>query len=225
MKRLVIFLIALALILPLAYSLSASIGNAKVVLRVNASPEEPAILKRTILVNNKNDIPVNITLTPAEEFEKFVDIKDKQFTLQPGESKKAEFTLTIDRGGTIEGRIIVQFSPADAETKENSVGLASTILIISEGPIIEEPEEKIEPEENLTTVEKKLESADNATNEQPEAENFDETEKPATAARQDTTEPKKEYGPNPVIGILIMVVIVAIGVGLFFVVSKLIKSK
>ena len=231
MKKLLFFLTLMLLLLPAAYSLSASIGNAKAVLRVNASPDEPAIIERTILVNNKNDIPVKITVTPAKEFEKFVNILDKEFILQPGESKKAEFILTIDRGGTIEVKILVGFSPADPESKENNVGLASTIIIISEGPIIEEPEEieetiETEPEENLIVLDE--EDVKIETVEENESEGVSVSlGQPKTNEDQDTAEnaAKTDYSPNPLIGILIVVVIVAIGVGLIFITPKFMKSK
>ena len=229
MKKLLVSLFLMVLVLPVVYSLTASIGNAKAIIRVNASPEDPAIIERTILVNNKNDIPVKITVTPAKEFERFVNILDKEFILQPGESKKAEFILTIDRGGTIDGRILVGFSPADPEVKENSVGLASTIIIISEGPIIEEPEET-EPEEVMP------EEVTGIDEEDVEIETVKENEsegvsvslgQPKTNEDQDTAEnaAKTNNSPNPLVGILIVVVIVAIGICLIFIALKFMKSK
>ena len=225
MKKLFILVALLFLLLPFAYSLKASIGNARAVLRVEASPEEPAIIERTILVNNKNDVPVKITVSPEKDFEKFVEVLDEEFVLEPGESKNAEFILTIDRGGTIEGRILVGFSPADPESKENSVGLSSTLIIISEGPIIEdeeEPEDEVtvfDEEDSYVDVEpvgEENESTVSVSLGQPEESEEEESEEDAA---------KTEYDTNPLIGILIVVAIVGIGLGLFFLISKLIKSK
>ena len=231
MKKLLVLLSLMVLVLPVVHSLSASIGNAKAVLRVNASPDEPAIIERTILVNNKNDIPVKITVTPAKEFEKFVNILDKEFILQPGESKKAEFILTIDRGGTIEVKILVGFSPADPESKENNVGLASTIIIISEGPIIEDEEEiqeKTELGEDVTGAVAGIEEGlDVETSEGEDNESGVSVSlgQPKESEDQSQEVTKTDYSPNPLIGILIVVVIVAIGVGLIFIIPKFMKSK
>lgn len=202
MKKVLIFLFLIVLSLPFVYALTASIGNAKVILRVNASPEDPAIIERTILVNNKNEIPVNIILTPSNGFDKFVDIKDKEFVLQPSESKKALFILTIDRGGRIEGNINVGFSPADPTIKENNVGLSSNIIILSEGPIIEEPEEE------------DLDEEDADEEDTVPIEPYEDIEEPIV--EKEAKETVEKDGPSPLIGVLIIIGIIAVGLGLFF---------
>ncbi|MBW2976520.1 hypothetical protein KY347_03685 [Candidatus Woesearchaeota archaeon] len=229
MKKFLVLLCLMILVLPAAYSLSASIGNAKAVLRVNASPEEPAVIERTILVNNKNDIPVRITVAPAKDFEKFVEVIDEEFVLQPGESKKAEFILTIDRGGTIEGKILVGFSPADPEVKENSVGLSSTIIIISEGPIIEDEEEEIEETEDediLIDIPEEESYLDIEAEEEGNESGVSVSMGQLPAADNEDEEAENTgYSPNPLIGIMIIVVIVVVGLGLFFAVPKFMKQK
>lgn len=218
MKKIVVFLFLILLLLPLVHSLTASIGNAKAILRINASPEEPAIIERTILVNNKNEIPVKVTLTPTEEFEKFVEIIDKEFVLQPDESKKALFILTIDRGGTIKGNINVGFSPADPTIKENSVGLSSNIIILSNGPVIEDEmtAEKNADEENIVD-EKALQTDEKNTieykNENVVGDTVVNTEKISNSSQNVA---KGTTTADPLIGIAIIVVIAASGSGLFF---------
>src|SRR3989339_686617 len=98
--RLIILVLICLLLIPSVYSLTASIGGGRAIVRVNASPEEPAILERTLLIQNKNEIAVKTILKVDEKFEKFVNIIDKEIELQPGESKKARYVLTMDRGGS-----------------------------------------------------------------------------------------------------------------------------
>jgi flagellar basal body-associated protein FliL len=230
MKKLqvMIFIVVLAvLFIPAAHGLSASIGNAKAILRVNASPEDPAILERTILVNNKNDIPVKINIKPNVEFAKFVNIIDKDFVLQPGESKKAEFILTIDRGGTLQGNILVSFAPEDPESKQTPVGLSSTLIIISEGPMIEEPEEEVvEETPNLNDAQPEDEARAEAVKEETvEEAPEDETAVPVPQKTESNRESKEQASPSPLVGVLITLLIVGIGAIIFFIVLKSKKTK
>lgn len=222
LKRLIIILALMLLVLPAAYSLTASIGNAKAILRVNASPDDPAILPRTIEVFNKNDIAVRITLTPDVKFEKFIDIKDKEFILQPGESKKAAYILTIDRGGQIEGLINVAYRAAEPGARETPVGLSAKLVILSEGPIIEDLEEVVEETVEEVVEEIAVEVTPVLIAEEPvlieEEEELEE--EPTELTGQVVKDPSK---PNPLVGLLIVVIIVAVGLLVFFGIARMNK--
>jgi len=59
-----------------------------------------------------------------------IKIIDDEFTLGPGEEKKAQFTIDVKKSGTTESNINVKFSPIN---EGNGVGLSSTIIIIAKG--------------------------------------------------------------------------------------------
>jgi hypothetical protein len=224
MKRFVTLLVLLLLFAPTVFGLSASIGNAKVVLRVDASPEEPAIIPRTIRVNNKNDIPVRVQLAPDSVMERYVTIQDNDFILQANQSANARFTIMIDHGGTVEGRINVGFSPEDPESKENSVGLSSTITIIATGP---EPEEPIEdmldrgdeiPEDYEEDQEEIIEDEEEELEEEEEIIEDDDTESDdgvsvSLGGSPNDGPPEDDSSKSsPIIGILIIAIIISIGI-------------
>jgi hypothetical protein len=223
MRKLILLVLIAVIALPAVYSLTASIGNARAIIRVNASPENPAILERTILVQNKNEIPVKVALEPSKEFEKFVTIIDKEFELQPGQQKNAEFIVTIDRGGTIDGKILVGFSPADPESKENNVGLSSTLIIISDGPIIEEQEEEEEEEEIVEEV-IEIENENPEVGEEVTDIVEDQAEEPADQKITANAVKDGQGAANPAIGILIIAVIVGIGALGIFATLKIMKK-
>jgi hypothetical protein len=206
LKKIILTIVFLALLIPSAYALTATIGNAKAILRVEASPDDPIKIPRTILVTNKNDIPVIITLTENVAASQFVDIHDKEFTLQPGEDKNAKLTLTIDRGGQIEIKINVAFRPEDPATKESPVGLTSNIIVLSEGPIIDDRKEVDSVE---VTEEKVIEDTSEETTEDSDSKvniNFG-----------GGTDTNKTLGDNSalVIFLVVMAILVIAGVSLF----------
>ncbi len=231
MKKLLLIICIVSLLLPTVYALSASMGNAKAILRVNASPEDPAIIERTILVNNKNDIPIIINITPTKDFEKFVYIKDNGFIMQPGESRKARFTLTIDRGGKIEGRLNVAFIPADPEARDSMVGLAASIIILSDGPIIEDPEEEFgnEPLATGNQLNELNESEDYTDLESGQKEDNETVDTTVTDPSDNDDESlniqdhAKIESPSLFAGFFIIAIMLGIGVGLFFIIKKIRK--
>ena len=110
----------------LVHAITGSIGNARMVLRANTGDE----IEKYILVNNVNNISVNIELTKSGDLQDFIEIKDNNFTLAPGQDRKAYFMINVGKAGTSESKINVKFSPQD---KGNGVGLSSTIIVIAEG--------------------------------------------------------------------------------------------
>ena len=108
------------------YAITGSIGNARMILRVDTGDK----IEKYILVKNVNNVSLDIELTKDGELSEDIEIKDEKFSLAPGEDKKAYFTINVREPGTTESKIHVKFSPQD---KGNGVGLSSTIIVIAEG--------------------------------------------------------------------------------------------
>jgi hypothetical protein len=83
-------------------------------------------IERTILVINNNSIPVNISIESSAEIAKIIQINDKNFVLQPGETKNASFTIVLTKTGDYSGNLNVYFSKI-GET--GGVALASNIIL------------------------------------------------------------------------------------------------
>ncbi len=119
----ILFILILLLIANVS-AITGSIGNARMVLRVNQGDE----IDKCILVKNVNDVNVNIELSANGDLADYVNIKDKKFTLLAKEEKKACFTLEAKKSGTTETKINVMFVPTNGD---NGVGLSSTIIVIA----------------------------------------------------------------------------------------------
>jgi uncharacterized membrane protein len=83
-------------------------------------------IENYVLVKNVNDVPVNITLSASGDLAEDIKILNQEFTLQPGEDKKAYFTLEVTREGQTEGKIDIEFIPEEGD----SISLSSTIIVI-----------------------------------------------------------------------------------------------
>jgi len=132
-RQLVVHIIAFLLILvsiDSALSLTASIGNARMILYPNMEQGKPYIIERTILVKNVNEIPLKITLEPMGALENQTEIIDTNFVLQPNETRDARFRITIQEPGKYETNVGVSFYPENS-TKEQGVGLMSDIIIVA----------------------------------------------------------------------------------------------
>jgi hypothetical protein len=207
----ILFMIILCI--PIVFALKGSIGNVRAVMYVNATPENPAVLYRSILVNNRNDIDVKVTVGVDEAYASWVDITDKEFILKPNESKQAKYKVTIEGGGTFEIKFNIAFSPADPDIKENSVGLLSVLTVVSTGPPIEVPENNEEPPE-ITPEEQPTGEIKNP---------FEPNNNTVTVSlgnKPQTTIQTKETGTSPFTGIIITVSIIIVGLVIYFLVTK-----
>jgi len=132
-------------------ALTASIGNARMVLRVETGDE----IEKYILVKNVNDVRVDIELSASGDLEDYVEIIDDKFSLEPGEEKKAYFTIDVVKPGSTETRINVKFIPE----KGNGVGFSSTVIVIASGEDLSEEYKK----ESESVIEKANEKINLAT--------------------------------------------------------------
>ena len=111
-------------------NITASIGNARMILRPEVIPNQSNIISKTILVLNPNSIDIKIDIEPSEEFKPYVTVLDASFILKPNASKDARFLINLTQPGRYEGKILVTFSP-DTDLLNSSVGLASNIIIFA----------------------------------------------------------------------------------------------
>jgi|APSaa5957512622_1039677.scaffolds.fasta_scaffold54204_2 hypothetical protein len=107
------------------FAITGSIKNARMIIRVDQGDD----INRYIQVNNVNDVSIEVELFASGDLEDYVEIKDDKFELQPGDSKKAYFTLEAKKAGTTETKINVKFAPVGGG---NGVGLSSTVIVIAE---------------------------------------------------------------------------------------------
>lgn len=154
-KGFLLILILATLLVSSVYALTGSIGNARAIVNVEIK-DEPITLERTVLVNNVNDEPVKIDLEAGGDIIDLTEIVDKEFTLQPDESKDARFKVTLRQPGTYQGKIYVRFSPLE---KGTGVGLTSALIISVTGP----GEEFVPSGENVIDEEPKVEETDEET--------------------------------------------------------------
>ncbi len=104
-------------------AVTASIGNARMILRANVGET----IQKSILVKNINNETINIEIDASGDLEKDIKILDNNFTLAPGEEKNARFTIKITKNGAFENRINVKFfSP----TEQKGVALSSNVVVM-----------------------------------------------------------------------------------------------
>lgn len=135
-------------------AITGSIGNAKMILYPEVNGWTTTTIERSILVKNVNNVSVDIALEANEEGKEFLEIVDSEFTLEPGEEKKAQFFVKVKEEKDYEGRINVFFSPTENEGP--GVVLSSTIIVIAakdqENNNYQDDEEEVEEnEENNST--------------------------------------------------------------------------
>jgi len=147
-------LLALSFILVIVSSsvlgLTASIGNARMVIRLNVGEE----IEKYVLVKNVNNVSVNINVSASGDLEKYIKIKDNNFVLEPEEEKKAYFTISPKKNGTFETLIRVSFTPA--EGKDPGAGLASTVIVIVSGASEEDETNSVLDSINISGTIQKL---------------------------------------------------------------------
>jgi hypothetical protein len=87
------------------------------VIYKNLSSTEPLSFENNVIVNNKNEFPVNIEIKPKGVWEDKVVIKESEFTLQPGERKIVLYEITIYEPGEYGGDIQVTFTGGESSNK------------------------------------------------------------------------------------------------------------
>lgn len=145
-KGLNFLVVLVASLLVLSSSVSAligNIGNARMILYPEVDGKNTVTIDKSINVKNVNDVPINITLKLDPDAEKFIELVDKIFILEPGTEKKAAFKVKVKTEGTYQGKIIVYFSPISG--KESGVALPATVVVIAK-----KDQGYVDEEENTT---------------------------------------------------------------------------
>ena len=132
-KRLSIVIAILFILLMINAGFSSAItgamGNARMILYPEVNGLTNTIIEKSILTKNVNDVPINITLKLDKEGEKFLELIDKSFILEPHTEKKAQFIVKVKDEGDYKGKINVFFSPL--EDQKTGVALSSEIIVIA----------------------------------------------------------------------------------------------
>ncbi len=186
MKKLLVIAVMLIVFVSSVYALSATIGNAKMILRENVTPGQEILIDRSILVRNVNNVSVSVELTPYGDLKDSLVIGEPEFVLGPHESRDVDFNITLDQPGYYDNKIAVAFKPYPNVNESAGVGLMSNVIVIASDP-------NAEPN-----------TPDNTTNDNNNqtSGNDNQTSVPGDA-------------PNPVIGIGLVALIVLLGIVVF----------
>jgi hypothetical protein len=186
------------------------------ILHAEAQPGNPAVIQKTIKVNNVNNISVDATLAATGDIKDYTQILDSKLTLAPGESKDARFVVTLDYGGYYEGKILVNFRPSDSSIKATPVGLASTVIIIANGPT--NPNAEQQPANETGTQPTPQETTqEQQPKEQPTQESQPKTSQPTQQTQQGNAQTVQTTpAASPIVGAIIIFIVLIIGAILYW---------
>ncbi len=126
----IVFLsILLVLSINLVYSagVTGAIGNGITVIpRQNVEEGKEVIIDRELIVINKNDFKVNITLESSSEIKDIIQLIDKNFQLEANQEKRAKFKIILNDNNEHSGKIAVYFQPEEG----NGISIVSSKLTI-----------------------------------------------------------------------------------------------
>ena len=121
----------IALLVVVAFSVFSSSAFASLfvqpakqgIIRLNLYPFTPAVLEKSIVLNNTYDRGLNITVDPSDSLAKIVEMEgERNFILGPNESRIVNYTITVREAGTYSGWIAVN---------SNRVSYQSDLLVIA----------------------------------------------------------------------------------------------
>jgi hypothetical protein len=209
MKRLLVSVFLAVLLSATVNALTASIGNARMIIHTDVEQGTPTVIQKSIKINNVNNMSVEVTLMPSGDIKDFTQVLDNNIILSPEQSRDARFVMSLEYGGRYDGKILVNFKSAEEGVKSQPVGLASTIVILAEGPPNPnppQPEEPVIPEEPEDWP---------VQPEEPEGEETPEEDTPVTPGGT-ATEPAEQQESNPLVGAMIILVVLAMGAGAYW---------
>lgn len=106
------------------HGLTASIGNARMVLRAKVGDT----INRNVLINNVNNVSVDISSFASGDLENYTIIRNPNFSLSPNEQRNISFEIKVAKAGTTDTKINVKFA---SQEQKSGVGLSSNIIIIA----------------------------------------------------------------------------------------------
>jgi uncharacterized membrane protein YgcG len=132
-KKRLVFLLALVVSLlalsGFANAIEGRMGNAKMILYPEVDGKREVVIEKSISVRNVNNETINISVVADEDAEKFIEIIDKTFLLEPNSQKDAQFEIKVKKEGVYQGKINVFFKPLDPE--KNGVVLSSEVTVVA----------------------------------------------------------------------------------------------
>lgn len=121
-----VLIILITFVIPNIFAITGSITNSRMVIRTHTGE----IVEKSILIINKNEVPVNISLEVKGDLKEDIQLSENNFKLQAGEEKIVDFTIFINQSGESESEILVSYTPSDGIG--NGVSLSSTIIVLSD---------------------------------------------------------------------------------------------
>ena len=129
--KIIFFSVLLILSINLVYAVgvTGAIGNGITVIpRQNVGEGKEVTLDRELIVINKNNFRVNITLEPSREIKDIVELLDTSFPLEANQEKNARFKIIVKDNNEHSGKTNVYFKPNEG----NGVVLASKLIILGD---------------------------------------------------------------------------------------------
>lgn len=195
------------------YALTANIGNARAIIRTSVEDDQPTIIDRTIRLNNVNDVVVKVRLYPDGDLESITDIIDNNVVLEPGESIDARFTLTLNYGGTYDGRIIAEFT--DIDNPKQHVNMVSRLTILANGTENPNPNIDTDSDQDTDNDDNNDDTIDN-DNSDYQDNNDNDVGDNTDVDTDDNQDDKSSSSSSFPIGMAILVTIIVIGLGVYF---------
>lgn len=206
---LVILVICLSLFSGIVNSTTGSIGNARAILNYELKAGDSINEERTIRVNNVNDEIIDIKLEVSESIKNIIELIDSEFELAPQQSLDARYNIKIKKEGTYDGTINVFFIPRGEGTAPI---LASRLIIIvkGEGDFSDIENDEVDLENLHEDNTKDSESSDNVVGSNDQPEDTGVTFNPTKMANQQSS------NINPFMGFFLILVIIVLGLGIFY---------
>ena len=109
-------------------AITGRLGNSRMLLRLDVGEE----VRRNLVIENVNDIPLTIEMVASGDLASNIRFEENEFILQPGEEKKAYFTIKATQPGSTDTQINVMFKPPQG----SGVGLLANIIVTAGGEAI-----------------------------------------------------------------------------------------
>jgi len=153
-KLSVVIAVLFLLVMSVGFSsaITGAMGNAKMVLYPEVNGLTNTVIEKSILIKNVNNESINITLQLDSDGEKFLELVDKSFILEPYAEKAAQFIVKVKNEGNYNAKINVFFS--SLENKKTGVALSSEITVIAKKDqgYIESSDDNVNTEEDGNTI-------------------------------------------------------------------------
>jgi len=132
MKKALLLILVFLVLIGDVFALTAALGTARGIVRVDVEEGQTVTLDRTLKVINKNDVNVKVGLEVSGDFVGRMDLEETELLLSPGEEKEVRYLVRINQPGTYQGKIRAGFAREDGQGA--GVGTIYTLIVLAEGP-------------------------------------------------------------------------------------------